>query len=297
MTNEELIAGFLDRSLSEDQLVHLESLQSSDPAFATELRQMVAIEDALLSSAPVVVAPTDFLARVEDTVAANITSSASTSTLASISTAWKVVGAAAITVGTAVGIYYGALAPASRPEPVKPAPTVPSVYSPAPNSAAPSLRMDAPPASIPAAAPSTRTSTQKPAEPAVESPAADGSMNAYTKSTDGVLVKLEKEFEVCRANRNRTRCAQLAVLIGAKHRSLKNYDDAQRYYNEALSIARSMHIVQYEVEALGGLGMVSLDLGNSQEARSFLRNAIESAAGVDGVSTEAYRRTLESLGN
>ena len=50
MTNEELLAGFLDRSLSEDQLVDLETRRAADPTFDRDVREMVAVEDVLLAA-------------------------------------------------------------------------------------------------------------------------------------------------------------------------------------------------------------------------------------------------------
>ena len=86
MTNEELMAGFLDRSLSEDELLELERRQEASPELARELRELVTVEGLLLTAAPIAMAPTDFLHSVENTVAAKVAAGSSMSSAGIFST-------------------------------------------------------------------------------------------------------------------------------------------------------------------------------------------------------------------
>jgi tetratricopeptide (TPR) repeat protein len=291
MTNEELISGFLDRSLSEDQLVELEARKGADPAFAAELRELIVIENALRSSAPVTAIPTDFLAHVEDTVAAKMAGS-TTGILSGISTAWKAVGGAAIILGTAAGIYV-ASAPEQTTMPSAGTPVAKPVVTP-PVITNPTINAEPAPSPEPA-----RTTVAKPAARPTSSTSAtsDGAVNANVTVTPPVLANLLKKYNDCVSSNDRTRCAQYALRIGAMYRDASSFAEATDYYGKALSIARSMNLVQYEVDALGGLGMMHLQRGNTAEARQHLRTAIERGSTIDGVNVEPYRRALETLGN
>ena len=103
MTNQELLAGFLDRSLSEDQLLEFEQRQLESPEFAQEVREMLTVENLLTDSAPKVRLPLEFLAMVESSVAAQIIAGAATGgilgTLAKFGWGWIVGGTTAAVVG------------------------------------------------------------------------------------------------------------------------------------------------------------------------------------------------------
>ena len=72
MTNHELLAGFLDRSLSEDQLLEFEARQLADPAFAHEVKEMLTVERLLQQEPPRVDYPVGFLATIESNIAAKV---------------------------------------------------------------------------------------------------------------------------------------------------------------------------------------------------------------------------------
>ena len=91
------------------------------------------------------------------------------------------------------------------------------------------------------------------------------------------------------------RCTQLALNIGSQYRKQGEYQMATTYFNEALASARSLRVVQYEVEALGNIGLLNLDRGSTTAAATYLRSAIERANGIDGVNVDAYRRALSGL--
>ncbi|MBU3740804.1 MAG: hypothetical protein FGM24_00805 [Candidatus Kapabacteria bacterium] len=286
MTNDELLAGFLDRSLSEDDLLELETRRSADPAFNNDVRQMLTVEDALKSAVPVVAIPADFLARVEDKIAAKVASSA-TPAATGMSTSIKVMGAALATVATAVGIF---LATQQRSEttpaaerPTMSSPTAPSAAVPAPSAPAqteqPNLQMQPI-----AAAPSTE-----------EQPSAPGSANAYASASTPMIERLLRQYEGCKNSNESIRCAQLALNIAGQYRKLGEYASATVYSTDALTFARTLRVVQYEVEALGMLGRINIDRGNLSAARNYLRSAVDAGTGVDGINVEPYRQLLGSI--
>lgn len=286
MTNEELLAGFLDRSLSEDQLVDLETRRAADPTFDQDVREMVAVEDVLLSAAPVAVVPTDFLAHVEDVMAAKVAQGSSIA-VAGVSSALKTFGVAITAVGTAVGIYVVTQrmdSPASLPS--------------QPVAVAPSTSM------LPTSTPSVETTEPTPisesrsttiASRLDEQPSADGSANAYASASTPMVDRLLAQYASCKQQNDNMRCTQLALNIGAQYRKHGEYQMAMTYFNEALASARTLRVVQYEVEALGAIGMVNLDRGNTTAATTYLRSAIERANGIDGLNVDAYRRALSGI--
>jgi tetratricopeptide (TPR) repeat protein len=98
------------------------------------------------------------------------------------------------------------------------------------------------------------------------------------------------------AQNNQTQCAQIARTLGSKLRTMGVYDESKKYLQQSLSIARSMHLVQYEVSALGELGLLARDRGNTQEARMLLQDAVTRAAGLDAGAAASYEKALRDLG-
>jgi len=286
MTNEELLAGFLDRSLSEDQLVELESLRAVDPAFDQDVRELVAVEDVLLAAAPVTVIPTDFLAHVEDTIAATVATDASATT-AGVSSAMKTFGVAIAAVGTAVGIYVAT----QRTEPFAALPSQPVAVAPV-TTTSPS---SAPTVESVQAMPVSASRSTPIASRVDEQPSADGSANAYASASTSLVDRLLAQYASCKQQNDNMRCTQLALNIGSQYRKQGEYQMATTYFNEALASARSLRVVQYEVEALGNIGLLNLDRGNTTVAATYLRSAIERANGIDGANVDAYRRALSGL--
>ena len=286
MTNDELLAGFLDRSLSEDELLELETRRAADPVFNNDVRQMLTVEGVLKTSAPAVVIPTDFLARVEDTVAAKV-SSAAAPAAAGVAASFKIVGAALVAVTATVGIY---LATQQRSEPA-PA-TAPSTKS---NTAAPATPEQT--AVAPAVA---KQSNAQPkaiaAAPSLdEQPSSPGSANAYASASTPMIERLLRQYDGCKSNNESVRCAQLALNIAGQYRKLGEYTPATVYSTDALTFARTLHVVQYEVEALGMLGRINIDRGNLPAARNYLRSAIDAGSSVDGISVDSYRQLLGTI--
>ena len=109
MTNDDtLLAGFLDRSLSEDQLLELEARKASSPEFAHQFSNMLTLEGMLAKAAPSIAVPAHFLNAVENSVAAKVLVGGATSGgfLSGLSSAWSWFGGAALALVTAGAVYY-----------------------------------------------------------------------------------------------------------------------------------------------------------------------------------------------
>ncbi|MCU0330971.1 MAG: hypothetical protein MUC47_08345 [Candidatus Kapabacteria bacterium] len=134
MTNDELLAGFLDRSLSEDQLLELEARRASSPEFAQELQNLINLEASLPAARPAAAAPAAFLATVENAIAANLATTVATGA-AGAGLSWLSIAgisAAVVAAGVATTLWLT--------QPAEPAHTVT-----APQSAVPTLVQPAQP--------------------------------------------------------------------------------------------------------------------------------------------------------
>jgi len=286
MTNDELLSGFLDRSLSEDSLLEFEARQQASPAFAREVQEMLAVETALATVTPIAAIPTGFLQRVEDAVAGKVATGASASTgiLGGLSTTWTWVGTAAlVALGTAATVYLTSPSHDESHDSV----ALPSVARSETSVARPSV---------------ARPSVARPsvARPSVALPSflhsdsREAQLDINNQSS--VIASLRKDLDRCMAQNNRMECALIARTLGAKLRTGGSFDESRVYLQQSLDIARSMHLVQYEVGALGELGLLARDRGNTAEARTLLQQAITKAASVDAASAAQYEKALTDLG-
>ncbi len=299
MTNDELLSGFLDRSLSEDSLLEFEARQQASPEFAREVQEMLAVEKALATVTPVVAIPTGFLQQVEDAVAGKVASGATASTglLGSLSTTWTWVGTAAlVALGTAATVYF-TTSPEShvgvaQSVPQRVAPSVPqSVAQSVPQSVAqrvaPSVPQRVAPSVPQRVAPSVPQSDKAPVS-------TEAQLDINNQSS--VIASLRKDLDRCMAKNDRMECALIARTLGTKLRKSGSFDESRVYLQQSLDIARSMHLVQYEVGALGELGLLARDRGNTAEARMLLQQAVTKAASVDAASAANYEKALNELG-
>jgi len=311
MTNDELLSGFLDRSLSEDSLLEFEARKQSSPEFEREVQEMLAVETALATVTPIVAIPTGFLQRVEDAVAGKVASGASASTglLGGLSTTWTWVGTAAlVALGTAATVYF--TTPSSVAPPSVARPSVPqSVARPsvAPQSVPQSVaRPSVPRPSVAqsetrvaqsetrVAQSETRVARPSVAQSDKQPVSTQAELNISNQSS--VIASLRKDLDRCMAQNNRTECALIARTLGTKLRSSGSFDESRVYLQQSLDIAKSMHLVQYEVGALGELGLLARDRGNTTEARLLLQQAVTKAAAIDASSAAQYEKALNELG-
>lgn len=280
MTNQELLAGFLDRSLSEDQLLEFEQRQLESPEFAQEVREMLTVENLLADSAPKVRLPLEFLAKVESSVAAQVIAGAATGgvlgTLAKFGWGWIAGGTTAAVVG-GTALYVAATStddvqPDPRPSRTVSAPkTITPPDIPQPEAAAPA-----------APAPTAIREVSK----------VDVSVKATP--TNSALDQLRADYESCSATNDRVRCAQIALQIGRTLRQTQRSSEAETYLTSAVNNARTARLAQFEVDALGELGLLMAERGEVQQAVVYLQKAIDRGQGARIVTTR-WSTALENL--
>ncbi len=280
MTNQELLAGFLDRSLSEDQLLEFEQRQLESPEFAQEVREMLTVENLLADSAPKVRLPLEFLAKVESSVAAQVIAGAATGgvlgTLVKFGWGWIAGGTTAAVVG-GTALYVAATStddvqPDPRPSRTVSAPkTITPPDIPQPEAAAPA-----------APAPTAIREVSK----------VDVSVKATP--TNSALDQLRADYESCSATNDRVRCAQIALQIGRTLRQTQRSSEAETYLTSAVNNARTARLAQFEVDALGELGLLMAERGEVQQAVVYLQKAIDRGQGARIVTTR-WSTALENL--
>jgi hypothetical protein len=280
MTNQELLAGFLDRSLSEDQLLEFEQRQLESPEFAQEVREMLTVENLLTDSAPKVRLPLEFLARVESSVAAQIIAGAATGgilgTLAKFGWGWIVGGTTAAVVG-GTALYVAA----TRTDNVQPDPR-------------PARTTSAPKTLAPPDVPQAETVVPSAPAPVTIREVSKVDVSIKATPTNSALDQLRADYETCSTTNDRVRCAQIALQIGRKLRQTQRSSEAETYLTSAVNHARAARLTQFEVDALGELGLVMAERGDVQQAAVYLQKAIDRGQSARIVTT-TWSTALENL--
>lgn len=276
MTNQELLSGFLDRSLSEDQLLEFEKRQLESPEFAQEVREMLTVENLLTDSTPRVRYPIEFLASVESSVAAKVVAGAAAAGVLGALTkgvwAWIASGAAVAVTGGA--IYYAtqqAQTPAAAPAPV--VKKFESTTSVAPTPEAP---------------------TEATPAPVAIKEVTSVDVDAKTTTTNSVMEQLRADYESCAVGKDPIRCSQLALQLGRKYRQVGQGADAVKYLQAAVDNARTARLAQFETDALGELGLLAKSRSNYAEARGFFQRAVDRATSAK-LSPAKWQAELEQL--
>jgi hypothetical protein len=282
MTNQELLAGFLDRTLSEDQLLEFEQRKLESPEFAQEVREMLTVEGLLTESAPKVRYPVEFLAKVESSIAAQIIAGAATGgvlgTLAKIGWGWIVGGTTAAVVG-GTALYVAA----TRNDNVQPDPRPTKIISAPSNSPAPTVEQTpavSPEASSPAAVTVREISKVD--------------VNVKATPTNSALDQLRADYETCSSTNDRVRCAQIALQIGRRLRQTQRLAEAEQFLTAASGHARATRLAQFEVDALGELGLIAAERGDVAQATSYFEKAIDRGQSAR-IPTTAWSTALEKL--
>lgn len=267
MTNHELLAGFLDRSLNEDQLLEFEARKVADPAFAHEVNEMLTVERLLQQAPPRVDYPLGFLSTIESNIAAKIAVGAAgggiLGFLAHNVWAWIVGGTAA------AAISGGALYLATKNDEPAPQPTVQEHVQSAP--VRPTVEQPLPEQPIVVATPTPVPSTV-PSAPPAERPI---TIDAQTTAPDPVLKQLIAEYEQCNTTNDHVRCAQYALLLGRRFRTDGNTNEARAYLESAVRHAQTVRLVDYEMDAHGELGLLAKSRGDLDGASRSFQRAID----------------------
>lgn len=267
MTNHELLAGFLDRSLSEDQLLEFEARQVADPTFAQEVKEMLTVERLLQQEPPRVDYPVGFLATIESNIAAKIAVGAASGGvlgfLAHSAWTWIVGGTAAVAIsGGALYLATQSDEPTLQQpvqERIQSAPVRPTVEQPVAEQ------------SVTDVAPSVVSTPTAPA-PVADRPI---TIDAKTTAPDPVLKQLIAEYEQCNTTSDHVRCAQYALLLGRRFRSDGNAAEARTYLESAVRHAQTVRLIDYEMDAHGELGLLAKSRGDLDGATRSFERAIE----------------------
>lgn len=280
MTNQELLAGFLDRSLSEDQLLEFEQRQLESPEFAQEVREMLTVENLLADSAPKVRLPLEFLAKVESSVAAQVIAGAATGgvlgTLAKFGWGWIAGGTTAAVVG-GTALYVAA----TSTDDVQPDPR-------------PSRTVSAPKTITPPDIPQPEAAAPAAPTPTAIREVSKVDVSVKATPTNSALDQLRADYESCSATNDRVRCAQIALQIGRTLRQTQRSSEAETYLTSAVNNARTARLAQFEVDALGELGLLMAERGEVQQAVLYLQKAIDRGQGARIVTTR-WSTALENL--
>ncbi|MFN5378917.1 MAG: hypothetical protein ACK5BQ_09145 [Ignavibacteria bacterium] len=278
MTNQELLSGFLDRSLNEDQLLEFEKRQLESPEFAQEVREMLTVENLLTESTPRVRFPIEFLASVESSVAAKLVAGAAAAgilgTLTKSVWAWVASGAAVAVTGGAI-YYVTQQMPASEPAP------------------AVSVKKNE---SMQVSAPAVAPVVERAPTPVTIKEVTSVDVDAKTTTTNSVMDQLRADYESCAVGKDPVRCSQLALQLGRKYRQVGQGADALKYLQAAVDNARTARLAQFETDALGELGLLAKSRSNYSEARGFFQRAIDRATSAK-LSPSKWQFELEQLPN
>lgn len=295
MTNDELLSGYLDGSLSKDQLVEFEARCVSDPLFAAEATDMAKVEGLLLKKSNNSSAPIGFLSQVEESVVAKIVAgSAGALGLGQIfSNMWTwVVGTGVVLLGGSAA--YVALNNSPAPSAAKVIPHK-QVVAPAmqqKNIVAPSAGQ--PTVAEPVVQQRPSIHTQPARQPVTAAPIATSkSATAEANSPNSALIALEQDYAQCIVQHRSIQCAQIALQIADQYKLRSSIEKAREFYQAALTHARDARIVQYQVQALGALGMIARD-SNLQAAQQYLSEAITLAKAA-GLDYSEYAAALNSI--
>lgn len=281
MTNQELLAGFLDRTLNEDQLLDFERRQLESPEFAQEVREMLTVEDLLTESAPKVRYPVEFLAKVESSIAAQIIAGAATGgilgTLAKMGWGWIVGGTTAAVVG-GTALYIAA--------------TSPNESAPAPH--AKTITRSTQPPAIEDPVAETVAQPQSPTPTVSIREVSKVDVNVKATPTNSAVDQLRADYETCSSANDRVRCAQIALQIGRRLRQTQRSAEAEQFLTAAIGHARATRLAQFEVDALGELGLIAVERGDVAQATSYFQKAIERGQSAR-ITTTAWSAALEKL--
>lgn len=290
MTNDELLSGFLDRSLNEDQMLEFQARREAQPEFDQQVQAMLRVEQALPTASPSISTPVGFFETVEATALHHISQQIGTTTLAGGSassssilsrmatSAWTYLAIVGIsTVGAGIAYLSNADTHTASAMNTIAAPSVGSVQPVV-------LRL-----TVPREQPSAFTKlhvlsnshnpqaqwTTAADVPKFSHRSARGTqrVDVQMESADPALESLLHDFDKSSTDVNVVRRAQLGLAIGRTYRERGQLPLAERYLGKSLVDARKSRIVEYEVEALTELALNALATGRRTDAAEYAQKA------------------------
>ena len=103
-------------------------------------------------------------------------------------------------------------------------------------------------------------------------------VDAKATSTNSVMDQLRSDYESCSIGKDPIRCSQLALQLGRKYRQVGQDANAQKFLQAAVGHAKYARLAQFEVDALGELGLLEKSRGNVSGATDFLQQAVDRAS-------------------
>ncbi|GHO81448.1 hypothetical protein KSD_92190 [Ktedonobacter sp. SOSP1-85] len=95
---------------------------------------------------------------------------------------------------------------------------------------------------------------------------------AQAAADAGYVPEAERWLKLCEANITEGRYPELVTSFGNKYEALEKWKEAERYYREAMDIARKRESMPDFMNAVLGLARAKVAQGQSQEAASLLDN-------------------------
>lgn len=288
MTNDDtLLAGFLDRSLSEDQLLELEARKAASPEFAHQFSNMLTLESMLVTAAPKATVSAHFLHTVENTVAAKVLAGgAAGGLLSGLSSAWAWLGGAALALVSVGSIYYF-----NQPAPQPVVQVTPKTVLAQPTDegaatlAEPTSTVIAEPIAVPVSPKSPVAKTDGGSSSTAEMTSVGGE--------DAVLITV-KEYEAHVTSADHVNATLKALTLGNKYRADKDFARSEDYFAKAVEHARKAKLVKEEIRALGEQALTSIARGNESQARLLLNQAILRGSQT-GIDVSVWTQKLKDL--
>lgn len=291
MTNDELLSGFLDRTLNEDQILEFQARREAQPEFDQQVQAMLRVEQALPIASPSISTPVALFETVEATAIHHIAQHVGSQVVVggsagALSSALSRIATSAWTYATIMGISAVGAGIAyisnvdTRPTSANSVITIQS-----PGSAQPVvLRLSVPQDELLAPTtvhhiPSMRD-LQAPWTTAADVPkfshrSAQGThrIDVQMESSDPALESLLRDFDKSSADADIVRRAQLGLAIGRTYRERGQFQLAERFLGTSLVDARKSRIVEYEVEVLTELALSALTAGHRTDAAEYAQKA------------------------
>jgi hypothetical protein len=275
MTNEELLAGFLDRTLTAEQLQLFELRKAENADFAEEVRQMVATEELLTNAAPTVRYPVAFFQQVEQSIVAKILAAGAVTSVGVVAVktwlpsfwGWITLSASAVAVGGSA-IWF-ATRQQQQPSPVAKQPAVVQ------------QTQQAPPV-----APQTQVQPQ----PELVAPQ-QGSVRVV--NSQDVVTNLKQELEVAKTLSDKTSAMQLCRALGVTLRQRSAFNESSEYFQSALAYAQQLAVPNFEIDMLGEIAVLEQTRGNNHEAQQRLLTLV-ALGKKHGIDVQQWQQKIPS---
>lgn len=301
MTNDDaLLAGFLDRSLSEEQLLELEARKVASPEFAHQFSNMLTLESMLATATPKAAIPAHFLASVENTVAAKVLAGGASAggLLSGLSSMWSWLGGAALVAVTAGSVYYYNQPTAADGEAnslvTDGQTTVVEQSQAVAEPTVPETRTESvPDASVPNSS-ATAPKSEKPASTSEPDPITPSTNEMNSSSPEAALARTVKEFEAHVMAADHLNATLKAITIGRTYRAENDLGRSEDYFAKAVIHARKAKLAAQEVTALGEQAVTMAARGNETQARLLLNQAILRGSQT-GIDVSVWTQKLKDL--